>query len=337
VCIALVLAALAAWGAPPAAAEDRVRGEVLRVDGNRLWIKADAGQQVEVDVSRVDANKRHLLSQDAARGRSVIVVGEARGGSDRPSFFRARDVISGEQAHATRVRGEVLRVDGNRLWLKADTGQQVEVDISQVDAGKRHLLSQDAARGRSVVVIGEARDGSDRPSFLLARDVVSGDAAGRSTRVKGEVARIEGNRIWLRAQTGQQVEVDVSGIDADRREDLDQGDDIVVLGQATDGDPNRPNKVRASEIRDEGRADGRDRFRGSIVRVDGNRMWVAAETGQQVEVDISKVREGRRQNLAQGDQVLVVGEAKGSSDRPSQFEARRVRRLREASASPRSQ
>jgi len=155
-------------------------------------------------------------------------------------------------------------------------------------------------------------------------------------RIRGEVLKIDGNRVWIKAQEGQQVEVDVSKLSAEARRSLNPGDQVVVVGDVTGGDPQKPSTFAARGLRGKdvvgdrvGRDqadDGRNRIRGEVLKVDGNRMWIKAREGQQVEVDISRLAADSRRSLNRGDEVVVLGDVTGGDpQKPNKFEARGIR------------
>jgi hypothetical protein len=148
-------------------------------------------------------------------------------------------------------------------------------------------------------------------------------------RVRGEVLKMDGDRMWIKSDQGQQIEVDLSRLPKDSRRSLDRGDFVTVRGEPTGGDPQKPTKFEARSIsgRDvSGDVDGRRQIRGEVVRVEGNRMWLMADAGQQVEVDISRVAGDSRRSLNRGDRLIVVGEPKaGDPQKPTKFEAHGIR------------
>jgi hypothetical protein len=241
--------------------------------------------------------------------------------------------IGGPEAFAddgerNRVRGEVLKIDGNRMWIKADQGQQIEVDISRLSGDSRRSLN----RGDHVTVQGEPTGGDpQKPIKFEARSIRGKDVVDDQDRreLRGEVVRVNGNRMWMKADAGQQVEVDISRLSGDSRRSLNRGDRLVVVGEPKGGDPQKPTRFEAHGIRGKDVVDdssggrhpgGSGQLRGAVASVDGNLAWVDPGTGQQVQVDITRLSDSEQRALKRGGEFVFIGERRGE-----QFVAREVR------------
>lgn len=184
-------------------------------------------------------------------------------------------------------------------------------------------------------IVGSAQawpSGGDRS---MTPRLVRDDDRGERTRVRGEIIRTGRDFIVVRSDQGRDVAIDVSRLSRDRARDYRIGDQVVVLGTVTGDRQLVAEDITARDGNDDRRGDGRDRVHGEVLKIERDRMWIKADRGQQVEVDLTRLGNDALRSLRRGDEVIVTGEAIGDRDKPSQFVAYRISIEGGSLASPR--
>lgn len=165
-----------------------VHGTVVSVQGDTMTFKTDDGRTLTVDVKAVSPHVRQALKPS----EGATLIGFA---GTQPSQFTAQFIqqdssdpsrggtVVGQKPAAgqwQRIHGTIGSVSGNTLTLKTDAGQNITVDVGQVDAGIRSGLTA----GEGVTVIGFYRGADQRTvdARFIQQDSSVGAASPRTTK-----------------------------------------------------------------------------------------------------------------------------------------------------------
>ncbi|MHB1391442.1 MAG: hypothetical protein ACYCXF_09515 [Thermoleophilia bacterium] len=187
----------------------------------------------------------------ALAGAAILVVGvgyaaaQTATTSTSATTTTATDAQPADQApgdhpghgrHGHMVGGEVVKVDGNTITVKAADGSEKSV---QVDDQTKYRKPPDGAATLADVVVGQkagfmlakAVDGQDP----VAKVVIIGDpaadrGANRPKPVVGEVTAVNGDTVTIKAADGSETQVKLPAITPGMRLGVTSGADGTVHG-----------------------------------------------------------------------------------------------------------
>ncbi len=231
-----------AASAPPAAAAggkwDRVRGTVQSVSGKTAVVRTDEGRNVTVDMSQATPSTTfkpgdRVIAAGAVAASNRVAAGYVR--EDR------RGASSPDEGQWQRLHGRVQGVRGTALTFRADDGQVLNVDMSEVGADTRRALSTNEA----VTVMGfpgksnQFRAEHIQPDSAEAARVGQGAAPAAvkeppSQRLRGQVVGVAPSSIDLKTDDGHVMVVDLRQVDPSIINSLRSGESVTVVGHVRD-------------------------------------------------------------------------------------------------------
>jgi hypothetical protein len=175
----------------------------------------------------------------------LITLVAAPAGAQQSGVGKAiGDVLSdvvGKDEH--RIHAQVVATTGSSLIVKADDGQTYTVDTSSLPAASwRNLeagrgVTLTVSRGKSADTLVASRVAADAPgSYPSASPGTAGSTAAAQNgyqRLHGYVESLGVSGMTLKADNGQTVSVDTSGLNRETLASIRPGDLVSVVGKSS--------------------------------------------------------------------------------------------------------
>lgn len=176
-------------------------------------------------------------------GVAMAQQGEAPSGATDDAVFRPGMGPMGPDGPGRGrhlMGGEVIKVEGNTITIKTLKGEEKAV---KVDDNTKYRKPPDGAATLADVKAGEKvgvlLDRSSTADNLLARAVMIGEPPARGSAVIGEITKVDGNKVTIKAADGSEKEVELPAISQGNRLGVMLGPDGAVRGVMYDP-PERP-------------------------------------------------------------------------------------------------
>jgi hypothetical protein len=180
----------------------------------------------------------------------------------RAWVFRPQDGINPRYASSGSgsrdvVTGEGLVLPRDRQYERYDptNGTYTRVDVGQVPALVRQKVGVYDRTGRAWVY--RTQDGINPAYSATAPGRRSSTGSAEWPRAHGRVDSVQGDTLQLRADDGRMLTVDLSPVNREIRQALQQGEGVTVIGHDGTG----PNRLRAQYVQQ----DSSDPSRGGSI------------------------------------------------------------------------